>query len=297
MKFIPLRIALASNLVFSLFCAGQMFFASDEVAAQLGNVPVWIVMIISLGLFAFAGLVLTVIRNLRIGEALIISALDLLWVVLTVPLVAVPGLLSETGQGLVLAVAAAVGLFGMAQLWAIRAALATGVATRGSYRHCVRLESMRSPDALWAVIRDLGQIQRYSAGLSASRLEGADEPGTGALRVCTDQKGQTWAEEVTSFDDAGRNVVLKFRTDDPAFPFPFAQMIGGWSVGPGEEGGSCVEVWWSVRPKMTWFGWLLVALMTIPLDRDIRRIVAAMEVGGQEALGRRTGALPALGYC
>lgn len=74
-------------------------------------------------------------------------------------------------------------------------------------------------------------------------------------------------------------------------------MTGGWSVSPAPGGTSTVDIWWSVRPRWRRLGWVLLALMTIPLDRDIRRIVAAMEAGGSGRAGAPAWRLPALSYC
>lgn len=293
----PLRAALAANLTFSTFSALALVIAGPAIGQAMGAFPHWLMTSLGFGLLGFAGLIMFALVRLRPGWALLISGLDLLWVVSTLPLIAVPGLLTLEGRVAVALVAAVVGLFGILQLRGIRASLSPGHGGDNTYLHCVRLQSRATPDDLWEAVRDLGAISRYSTGLRSSRLEGDVDAAPGAARVCTNFQGQIWAEEVVSLDDSERELVLRFRTEAEDFPFPFQAMVGGWVVKPAADGTSTVEIWWSVRPRMRRMGWLLLALMTIPLDRDIRRIVAAMEAGGSDQVNARGRRLPALGYC
>jgi hypothetical protein len=292
----PLRVALGANLVFSTVCALTLLVASDAVAAALGAVPGWATTALGFGLLGFAALVALALWRASIGLALLVSGLDLAWVVATAPTLALPGPLGPEGKTLVAAVAVVVGSLGFLQLRGIRALLASGQEGEATYRYCVRLRSAADPDRLWAAIRDLGAMSRYSVGLRSSRLVPDGEPTASAVRVCTDLRGRSWQEEVVSMNDANRTLVLRFRTEAEDFPFPFAKMLGGWKVEAGPAGMSEVEVWWTVRPKARRLGWLLLAIATIPLDRALRRIVAAMEDGGFER-SQRTRRLPALAPC
>jgi len=292
-----LRLALYFNLVFSALCGLVVLLAGPaDVGEMLGPFPGWFMTGLGIGLLGFAALIGLVAWRLRIGLALIISGLDILWVVSTLPLVALPDFLTRQGQVVVVSVAAVVTLASVLRLAGARKMLRDPDGTPNSYKHCVRLESGVSPDTLWPVIRDLGSISRYSSALKSSRLEGGEPAAPGAVRVCTNPKEQTWSEEVVSLDDDARSLVLRFRTEAEDFPFPFAAMRGGWSVGK-SQGGSQVEIWWTVRPKYRHFGWLLLAIATVQLDRDMPRLVAAMEAGGVEASRTGSTTLPALAYC
>ncbi len=291
----PLRLALFFNLTLSALCGLALLMEGPAIGAMLGPFPSWLMTALGAGLLGFAALIGATLRHLRVGLGLLISGLDLLWVVSTLPMAVIPGLLTSQGQVVVVAVAAMVGLAGLLQLTGIRAMLRAPDGSAGTYRHCVRLTSGASPGKLWSVIRDLGSISRYASGLKSSRLEGADGPEPGAVRICTNLKEQSWAEELVSIDDDTRSIEIRFRAEADDFPFPFAAMSGGWSVGPA-EGGSTVEVWWTVRPRQRHFGWLLLAIATIPIDSEIRRLIAAMEAGGAD-MSRRTAGLPALTYC
>lgn len=277
---LPLRLALSFNLAFSTLCGATVLLVGPAVTgATLGPFPGWFMAGLGLGLLGFAALIGFTLWRLRVALALLISGMDLLWVISTLPMVAFPNFLTGEGQIVVAGVAAIVGLAGVLQLAGIRVMLRDPNGAPNTFKHCVRLASSATPNKLWEMLRDLGSIARYSKGLKSSRLERGDDPAPGAVRVCTNLNNQSWAEEVVSLDDDRRSLVLRFRAEAEDFPFPFAAMTGGWSVSPASEG-SVVDVWWTVRPKQRHLGWLLLAVATIPLDIDIRRLVAAMEAGG-----------------
>ncbi|MQA92365.1 MAG: hypothetical protein GEU90_19415 [Gemmatimonas sp.] len=71
----------------------------------IGAVPTWALSGLGAGLLVFAAWVGWVAWRPTPARALVISALDVAWVVSTVPLVFVPGLLTASGVNAVLAVA------------------------------------------------------------------------------------------------------------------------------------------------------------------------------------------------
>lgn len=294
--FSVLRAALTANLLFSLSSATVFLVGAEALSVRLGAIPVWLLQAVGDGLFGFGALIAYALARLRIGWALFVSVLDLGWVIGTVPLVWVAGLLTPWGQGATLGVAASVGLLALAQLFGIRHTLKDRSGGPGHYRHCVRVPVTVSADAMWRVVADLGAIRHYSAGLSASDILTGDEVTNGSVRRCTDHQGQSWQEEVTAWRPEARALVLRFRTEEPDFPFPFRTMVGGWTVLPAADG-ALVDIWWSVTPRSRLFGWLIMALMTVPLDRDVRKIVGRME---SKALNRPLDLLRSdlrLSYC
>lgn len=292
-----LRLALSFNLAFSTFCGlAVLLTGSTTVGAALGPFPGWLMSGLGIGLLGFAALIGFALWRLRVALALLISGLDVLWVFSTLLMTLVPGLLTSEGQVAVIGVAAVVALACILQLAGIRAMLRDPDGPPNTFKHCVRLTSNAAPDALWRVIRDLGSISRYSAALKSSRLEGGESPAPGVVRVCTNLKNQNWSEEVVFIDDDARSLVLRFRTEAEDFPFPFTAMNGGWSVSSTEQG-SILDIWWAVSPKHRNLGWLLFAVATISLDRDMPHLVAAMEVGGIELSRKAAVPLPKLAYC
>lgn len=292
-----LRLALGFNLVFSTLCGlAILIVGPTATGAALGPFPGWFMAALGVGLLGFAALIGGVLWRLRIAMALLISAMDVLWVISTLPLVVLPGFLSGTGQAVVAGVAVIVALACILQLAGVKRLLQDPDGASGTFRHCIRLTSGAAPDRLWAVIRDLGSIARYSNSLKSSRLEGGTQAAPGVVRVCTNPKDQSWSEEVVAFDDGAREIVLRFLTEADNFPFPFASMRGGWRVSPAPRG-STVDIWWSVVPRNRRLGWVMLALATIALDRDMPRLIAAMEAGGASPSRRAAASLPGLAYC
>jgi hypothetical protein len=276
-----LRLALAANAGFSAACGTALLFAGGDIAAALGALAAPLTTAIGAALVLFAAGVALVAVRPRVGWALVVSILDVLWVTATLPLTLVPGLWSAWGIVAVVAVAAVVAAFAAAQLTAVRAAMREPDGGPGCYRHCIRVATPAPADALWPVVADLGGIARYSPGLARADLRDATVAGVGAVRDCQANNGSHWSEEVTRFEPAARELDLRFLTEAPGFPFPVSAMTGGWRVMP-EGGGSAVEVWWSFEPRHR-LGWLLLGLMTIPLDRAAGRTVARM---ARAALGQ-----------
>jgi len=289
----PLRLGLTFNLLFSSGCAAA------SLAQALGGWPTWVISLLGVGLAGFVGLIGYSLWRLRIGLALLISALDGLWVVITLPLIAVPGLLSGAGAMIVAGVAGMVGLAGLLQLRGIKAMLRVEDGEQNVFRHCVNLKSRLDATSLWTIVKDLDSISLYSPSLVSSSVEVGDrtDPEPGAVRVCTNTNGQCWSEEVVEIDDEARSLVLRFRTEAEDFPFPFDEMSGGWIVAPAPDGGSNVQVWWRVRPRQKRLGWLFLAVASIPLDQDMQNVVAAMESGVRGASVRTGTGLPSLSYC
>lgn len=276
-----LRAALAANAAFSAVAGALLLVGGAPVAAALGALPSWLLTATGGALLAFSALVGWVALRPRVGWATAISLLDLGWVAGTVPLTLVPGLLTPAGAAAVLMVAAAVGAFAAAQLSATRTLLREIGGAPGRYRHCVRVATPVPAAAMWDVVADLGSIQRYSTSLARSALRGGGTAGVGAVRDCANRKDARWSEEVTHFDPAGRRLTLRFLTEAPDFPFPVSAMSGGWRV-EDAGAGSTVEVWWSLTPA-TRLGWIVIALMTVPLDREIAAVIGRMAEAAAQA--------------
>ena len=283
----PLRIALAANLLLSTATGLPLSTSSADVATWLGAVAPWLVLSIGLGLLAFAGLIVAVLRRPRPVLALAISVADVLWVLATIPLLFVPDLLSAPGKVAVAVVAALVGALAVAQMFGIRTMLRDRVDGRGRYRHCLRVPVDVPPSRMWEVIADLGGIERFSPTISSSLLRDGAMAGVGAVRECSNPRGQVWAEQCEVFDPARRRLDLRFRVEEEGFPFPVRTMVGGWKVF--EDGaGSVVEVWWSLTPT-TRPGWLVTVLLGLQVDRDMVGAIGRM---AEAAQGRPVPATP-----
>lgn len=291
-----LRLALTANALFSGACGSAAIIATAPIARSLGDWPEWLILGIGMGLTGFAAAIFFTVRYLRFGSVFLISLLDLLWVVTTTPLILFTDLLSRDGKVIVAAIGLVVFLFAGAQFFYLRRALLNATSRPGLYRHCMRISVTAQPDQIWRVIRDLGGIYRHSSSLASTEILGGDAIEPGIVRVCQNQQGAKWGEQLIEISDKERTLYLEFQTEEPGFPFPFSVMNGGWNVVPAPNG-AIVDIWWNITPRVRYFGWILVALMTVALNRDMRRVLASMEA---EALGRSAMTKPRLGslsYC
>lgn len=290
-----LRGALMANAAFSTTTGALMVLHGGAIAQMLGEWPGWLVTAIGGSLLCFAAVVAFVVLRLRPARALLVSALDLGWVLGTVPLVFVPEMLSPWGQTAVLVVAACVGTLAVAQLLGIRTMVRDDEPGRGLYRHCIRVQTDASADAMWQVVRDLASISQFSPDIATSSLRTGTALGVGAVRECSNTAGEQWAEQCEQFDDTERNLEVRFLADEPGFPYPAKVMFGGWCVTDGDDGAT-VEVWWSLTPT-TPLGWIVVTLMGARIDGDFARVIARMV---EAAHGRPVPAQPntlRVGYC
>lgn len=289
-----LRVALAANVLFSTASGGTMLILGPTIATELGALPVVLMQAIGAALLGFATLVAFVATKPRPAWALGISILDFGWILGTVPLVFVDGLLTQAGVVAVLSIAAIVGLLAITQLAGIRRLLRDDDGP-GEYCYCLSFRVDATPDAMWALVSDLGAIERFAPFVASSNLRDDDHPGEGVVRHCTDSSGAAWSEACEQFDPEARRLEMRFLTDEPDFPYPATVMYGGWHVRE-HETGSIVEVWWSLTPPFP-LGWLVVALMGFQLDRQIAETISRM---AQVANGRTLPETPpkiARGFC
>ena len=292
-----LRLALGVNATFSAACGLALFLGAAGGVAAFPGVPGWLLAGIGAGLLAFALAVALAAARLRVGFAVVIGLLDLGWVCVTLPLLLVPGVIGDSGVPLVLGTALVVGGLGAVQLWAARTMMRDGETGGDRLRHCIRISSDADPEALWAVIADLGGIHRYSDALARSEMVEGVPVAPGAVRECANTQGQVWREAVEVFDPENRQLELRFLANAPGFPFPVSEMTGGWKVFPA-NGGAVVDVWWSLVPSGRG-GWLKVALITLAMDLTMPGVVTRMTraAGGGDADRPRRWLRPSLAYC
>jgi len=77
-----------------------------------------------------------------------------------------------------------------------------------THRLCIAVRSTVSAPRMWAVVAELGNIQRYMPALRSSALLGGAAPGEGAIRACEDRRGRRWTERCVRWDPergAGRS--------------------------------------------------------------------------------------------
>lgn len=268
----PLRLALAANALFSLSCAALMLFRPSMVGGWLGAQAPLVLQAVGAGLVFFAADLLHQATRRRIvtWRALYASTADFLWVIVTVtPLGLFPNALSDSGNSIVIAVAAAVLLFGLWQFWAI--GNVHKLPDTGEYRHCIMVETNAPANAMWRVISRLEDIRNYMPSLKSSVVLDGHTPSVGAVRQCENRAGKRWSEQCIEFN-AGRGFTMRFLSEAPDFPFPAKTMRGGWEVMP-TNGGCRVMVWWELLPKQRLLAPVILPLLAFQADRDFPRVI------------------------
>lgn len=85
-------------------------------------------------------------------------------------------------------------------------------------------------DAVWQIVGDFNGIDKWSARIVSSRLEGGDGRGAvGSIRMLTREDGSVIAERLLAYDDIERSLSYEF-ADSP--PFAVRTYRGSMSVAP-----------------------------------------------------------------
>jgi hypothetical protein len=274
-----LRGALLANAVFSLTTGAGLLLFAGRLAPLIGaDVPPLLLAAIGAALLPFGGFTawLGRRRNPDPVIALAVSLADLGWVAGSALLLALAHRsLSATGVALVLAVAVMVLAFALGQLRGIMRAYAAGPGDGARFRVCFDLRSDGDAGTIWRNLARLGEIARFAPSLAASGLRDDANPGAGAIRECTDRAGRRWSERCTALDHERRELAVEFLTREPGFPFPFAEMTGGWSV-RAEPDGALVRLWWEGRPQYPALSPVILPLLAWQARRQFPVMVGLM---------------------
>ena len=282
----PLRIALLANALFASTTGLFIIIAPETVAGLLGVAVHPLLAAIGVGLVVFALDLAHQGTRKRVltWRAAYATVLDLTWVAGTVVVLAMQSpSFTTTGVTLIAAVGTLVLGFAIWQGWGIdHAHRVPGSRLR---RHCVSVHVDQPADSMWQVIADLGAIQRYMPSLAHSAIEEGSDPGLGAVRTCVDRSGRTWSEECIAFEP--NSLALRFKTEAADFPFPASEMYGGWTVESCATG-SCVTVWWTLRPRPMSLAVMLMPIFGFRADREITKVIRRMaaEADTRSRVGR-----------
>ena len=281
-----LRTTLFANGIFSTVSGLLITIFAEWLSSRHIALPTLFLQVVGLGLVGFgAGVLATALSRSRTRHfaTVLISALDIGWVVVTIPIAFSPLAQSAAAQASILAIALIVGLLGLAQIVALDDSFVT---KSGHRKICFRFSSTTSADLLWSCLAELDQIARFIPDLRSSRYVAGSSLSVGAIRECIDVAGQRWREQVT--ETTSNSFTLRFETESPDYPYPLTDMHGGWRV-ESTEAGSTVEVWWTARGKSRLPEWILFPLMAAKAERSTPTIIACLEAGeipAQDALRR-----------
>ncbi len=236
------------NVIFSLFCAYELFFYTDAINAMLLTSPL-LLKLLAFGLVLFAGLIAYNLLKPRLNLSVIISLMDLGWIIVTVLLAII--FRNQLGQGgfeLIMGVNGVIAVAMITQYYSTFALLKHPDANASRQYYLNLTFQAQAPKAkFWRVLSVLSDIHRYSPGIYSSDVEGGY--GVGAKRVCStcpDQEGKRWTEEVYKWNE-GESFAVKFDDEAEGFPFPLRQLVGGWKVDDAGEG-TTVSVWFEFNP-------------------------------------------------
>jgi hypothetical protein len=297
-----LRTALGANALFSATTGLAMAVFPDAIGSLIGLESAFLLMIVGLGLIVYSVYLLVLARGGMLTVLSLIATFgDLAWTTGTALLFAfAPDVFSSTGWAIASAVAIIVFLFGVLQLVGIRKHFLSGTSDTGErYQICFAIPVSVSEDAIWEAIRDVGSIHRFAPSLISSDVTAMSDEECVA-RTCTNIKKQRWTELI-QVDELQKQLVVRFDADAPDFPFPVSSMSGGWRVLNGNEAShATVRVWWSFSLRKNWVAAILLPLLEIGMQSQMRDVVTNMEtaIGPQSAaVATRRKTLFAMGGC
>lgn len=278
----PLKHALLGNALFSTLSGLICLVFSRFLYTLVGVGAPLVYQIVGASLLMFALVVMGTAYRHPINTlwAAVISLADLLWVVATFLLIIVAfSALQPVGILLLLSVAGIVLVFALRQLQGINRVYATD--TPQTHKLCVAIRTPASADTMWSLIADLPSIRLYSPNLTKVILRAGATSDVGAVRECTDVNGNTWAEDCKLHDSDRKRIAFDFLADEPAFPYPFKTMSGGWDVTP-DGAGSTVTVWFEVTPKYRLLHPIILALTANKLASSFGAVVARMTAAAND---------------
>jgi len=269
-----LRAALATNCVFSALTGFSMLVFPVDVASWIEfNAPA-VLQIVGVLLLLFAAVLLySAWPSTRPQPiALLASFADFAWVVGTAALgIVAPSLFSPFGWGVATVVALIVLACGISQMVGIDLSYRDKLRP-GWVRLCLETQMDVSPTAVWKIVSDLEAIADHSPMLASSQIISIDNESGLFTRQCHDTSGKCWTEKI-QLNEEMMQFNAEFDAQKPGFPFPFAEMLGGWQIAPSRRG-TIVKVWWSMRPLHRAVAFFILPIMEVLIRRSFRPTLA-----------------------
>lgn len=275
-----LRFALLGNAVFSTICALGLILYPDIIGDLIGWSATLIYQAVGACLIIFAADLYHQVsqKHLSSLRALIACLADFSWVIATViVLLAFSSEIAENGKLLLLGIASMVMLFGILQALGINK-LFTNSESPNRLSVCIKVISDTPTSAIWPIIADLGNIQRYANNLKNSEVHlPPNKQLTGSVRTCTDTKGNSWQEKCVHSVE-GKSLSIEFLTDANDFPFPMIEMLGKWQLVKPENAPSTsvVQVSWEFVLRNPSLSFILLPMMTWQIERDFPLLIGKM---------------------
>lgn len=120
-------------------------------------------------------------------------------------------------------------------------------------------------DVVWKVMSDLDHWDNIAPNVSKVEMLGTDKPGLS--RRIYDDKGRTWIERLTHWEEE-KSYSMEVDTSDPEYAFPFDEMRGTFSMR--DRGGTIIiKMLFEYTPKYGAIGRLLDRFQFIPRFRAL----------------------------
>ena len=238
-RSIPARVCLKLNSQFSALSGATLVLASGAAASMLFANPVdWAttgLRGLGIGLLGFAALLYLLSRQRFVSRALVneVVLLDTLWVIGSVILVVFfSHVLTTNGTILVVAVAMVVAFFAVVQFATAssieRPVPTASVELRGGRLHATVSRKVSAPtETVWNVMTDHPAYADVASNIA--RVEVVSGDGLGMKRRCYGPKGESW-EETCDLFEPGQAYGFRVHTEAEDYPYPFAELLGRWSV-------------------------------------------------------------------
>lgn len=239
------RIFLALNATFSMIIGFGVILATDLASEVLfsgeGSWQATTLRVLGIGLLMFALELFLVTSNRFITkkQVLIITMLDIGWVVgSALLLLTTSSAFSTTGVNLIALVASVVALFAAGQYIGARKIVQPKsqvvVASEQGKLHATVKRSVDAPvDQAWAVMTDHPGYADVASNIS--KVEVLSGNGVGMERRCYGHKGESWRETCDLYEE-GRIFGFYVHTEADDYPYPISDLQGRWSVEARDSG-------------------------------------------------------------
>ncbi|WGH78576.1 SRPBCC family protein [Jannaschia ovalis] len=251
------RTYLGLNAAFSLAMGAGLLIAPNVSADLLFRESAsWqpaALRLLGAGLILFGAALILMARDrfLTAGQVLVITMMDIGWILGSALLLLVGGgLFSGFGQAVILAVAGVVAVFAIGQFVGARRiepplSQASVTIAGGKIRASVSRAVDAPQDVVWRVMTDHPGYADVADNIS--KVEVVRGEGLGMQRRCYSPKGENWLETCDLYED-GRAFGFRIHTEADDYPYPISDLHGTWSVARDGEG-SKFAIAIEARPK------------------------------------------------
>lgn len=285
------RTFLGLNAGFSLFSGASLLLAGSTLAGLMfaepagWQGPVFVALGIGLLIFALDLVILATDRFVTRGMMMLIIAADLGWIVASVALLLLAGVLfTSTGALIIAGVAAVVAFFTIGQWFGTGAietpvSKATVTSSHGALIATVERDVDAPASVAWQVMIDHPAYADVANNLS--KVEMVEGDSLGMVRRCYGPKGENWTETCDLYEE-GRSFGFTIHTDAPDYPYPLSDVQGRWSVVPKGKGAQ-FDIHIRAVPKGGFFARLL---FTMVAKRQFKAVLVDLADGWAERMER-----------